>query len=131
MVLNQSRDFNFSRLEIFFLFLYSFFNGFYFFVLVMVIRNYTPCHLFLLFQSKEFIINIFYSIQSWNTWKFIMVLITFLLEINASFVFLEMLELRCCGFDQNLRNTIIERGDNEIKILMENITDTTDNNNDE
>ena len=60
-----------------------------------------------------------------------MVLITFLLEINASFVFLEMLELRFCGFDQNLRNKIIERGDNEIKILMENITDTTDNNNDE
>ena len=130
-LINQSRDFNFRSLEIFFLFLYSFFYGFYFFVSVMVIRNYSPCHLFLLFQSKEFIINIFYSINNWNTWKFIMILITFLLEINASFVFLEMLELRFCGFDQNLRNKIIERGDNEIKILMENITDTTDNNNDE
>jgi hypothetical protein len=133
-LINQSRDFNFSHLEKFFLFLYSFFYGFSFFVSVMVIRNYTPCHLFLLFQSKEFIINIFYSIQSWNTWKFIMVLITFLLEINASFVFLEILELRCCGFDQNLKNSITERADSEIKILMEDLTDTdnvNDNDNDE
>ena len=122
-LINQSRNFDFSSKEIFFLFLLSFFYGFYFFCLVLVIRNYSPCHLFLLFQSKEFIINIFYSIDNWNTWKFIMILITFILEINASFVFMEMIELRFCGLDKNLKNSIVERADTETKILLEDITD--------
>ena len=122
-LINQSRNFDFSSKEIFFLFLLSFFYGFYFFCLVLVIRNYSPCHLFLLFQSKEFIINIFYSIDNWNTWKFIMILITFILEINASFVFMEMIELRFCGLDKNLKNSIVERADKEAKILLEDIED--------
>lgn len=122
-LINQSRNFDFSSKVIFFLFLLSFFYGFYFFCLVIIIRNYSPCHLFLLFQSKEFIINIFYSIDNWNTWKFIMILITFILEINASFVFMEMIELRFCGLDKNLKNSIVERADTETKILLKNITD--------
>ena len=122
-LINQSRNFDFSSKEIFFLFLLSFFYGFYFFCLVLVIRNYSPCHLFLLFQSKEFIINIFYNIDNWNTWKFIMILITFILEINASFVFMEMIELRFCGLDKNLKNSIVERADTETKILLKDITD--------
>ncbi len=122
-LINQSRDFDFSSKEIFFLFLFSFFYGFYFFCLIIVIRNFSPCHLFLFFQSKEFIINIYYSIENWNTWKFIMILITFILEINASFVFMEMIELKFCGLDQNLKNSIEERAETETKILMEDIKD--------
>ena len=121
-LINQSRNFDFSSKEIFFLFLLSIFYGFYFFCLVLVIRNYSPCHLFLLFQSKEFIINIFYSIDNLNTWKFIMILITFILKINASFVFMEMSELRFCGLDKNLKNSIVERADTETKILLKDIT---------
>ena len=89
----------------------------------MVIRNYSPCHLFLLLQSKEFIINVFYSFDNWNTWKFILILITFILEIMASFAFMEMIELRFCGFDQNLRDNIRKRADSETKIIMKNISD--------
>jgi hypothetical protein len=123
ILINQSRDFDFSSIEIFCLILFSFFYGLYFFCLVMVIRNYSPCHLFLLLQSKEFIINVFYSFDNWNTWKFILILITFILEIMASFAFMEMIELRFCGFDQNLRDNIRKRADSETKIIMKNISD--------
>ena len=52
-----------------------------------------------------------------------MILITFILEINASFVFMEMIELRFCGLDKNLKNSIVERADKEAKILLEDIED--------
>ena len=52
-----------------------------------------------------------------------MILITFILEINASFVFMEMIELRFCGLDKNLKNSIVERADTETKILLEDIID--------
>jgi hypothetical protein len=122
-LINQSREFNFKPIEIFCLIIFSLFYGLYFFCLVMIIRNYSPCHLFLLLQSKEFIINVFYSFDNWNTWKFFLILITFILEIIASFVFMEMIEIRFCGFDRNLKNNIEKRADTETKIIMENIRD--------
>ena len=51
-----------------------------------------------------------------------MILITFILKINASFVFMEMSELRFCGLDKNLKNSIVERADTETKILLKDIT---------
>ena len=55
-----------------------------------------------------------------------MILITFILEINASFVFMEMIELKFCGLDKNLKKTIEKRAITETKILMEDIK-TPDN----
>ena len=52
-----------------------------------------------------------------------MILISFILEINASFVFMEIIELRFCGLDKNLKNSIVERADKETKILLEDIED--------
>ena len=52
-----------------------------------------------------------------------MILITFILEINASFVFMEMIELRFCGLDKKIKNSLVERADIETKILLEDITD--------
>lgn len=126
-LINQSTNFNLATRDIIFLVLYSFCYGLYYFCLVMIIRNYSPCHIFLFFQSKEFITNIFYSINSWNTWLFILILVTFILDINASFVFLEMIELKFCGLDKNLKNKIGKRGENETKKLLKHLNDTDTN----
>ena len=36
---------------------------------------------------------------------------------------MEMIELRFCGLDKNLKNSIVERADTETKILLKDITD--------
>ena len=113
-ILNQDINFEYETSEIICLVIYSILNGLHFFIQLMVINIYTPCHLFLLLQSKEFIINIFTIIDNWDIGKFILILVTFICEIFASFVYMEMIEFNFCGFDTNLRTSISERADSDV-----------------
>ena len=73
-------------------------------------------HLMLLHGIINLILNII-NFQNKNYYQQIIIIITFIIEIFAILVFVEMIILNFCGLNFNIKNNIIFRAEDEINKL--------------
>lgn len=107
-------DYNFSTQIIFFLSVLYF--PICFILIIMIIQNYTICHIFLAFQ-----ISSFFSIEYTGN-IYISYIIIFIFEILATLVFLEIIILNCWGLNKNVKKNIEERAKDDSRDSL-NLTD--------
>ena len=74
--------------------------------------------------------SIFELITDFGIFELIIIILTFSIEIFAIFVFFETIELNFCGLNLNLKKSIINRANNEIKGLLEELEEEEDEDND-
>ena len=110
--------------EIFFMIYFIFNYGIFQIIIYITVHDYTICHIFLFYQVLEFIDSLFetqdHSILLW------IIILSGVLEIFVTLVFLELIELKFCGFEENLKNNIKNRA-----LLDSNISNNDNNLNDD
>ena len=90
------------------------------FIFNKVIHDYTVCHIFLLIQNKEIASNIFKEMTSKKGTIFVSLILTsHLIEFFAILVFLELIELKFWGLDENIKRNIKNRADIETRKSIE------------
>ena len=91
-------------------------------------------HLVIFFFFIEFNDNILEIIGKFEDFKFIIIIITSLIEVFAIFIFYEKIELNFCGLNVNLKKNIIYRAESDIYSILdinEEKEDENDNNNED
>ena len=86
-------------------------------------KNYTPCHIFIIYVFAELILFMDFSRKS------ILILVLFLFIFFISLIFNEIIELNFCGLSDNIKRNIMQRGDNEDYTIQQNyLIETMDEN---
>ena len=96
----------------------------------MIIQKYTICHIFLTYQIycflnslREYLLLIKDETKKEIKNKLNIILITiivcFMIEIFMSLIFLESIELKCCGLNKNLKKNIEQRAIEDINSPFE------------
>ena len=80
--------------------------GFYLFALITN-KNYTPCHVFIIFAFGQLAFFIDFNTES------IITFICFIFILFISLIFNEIIELNFCGLSDNVKRNIIYRAKNE------------------
>ena len=77
----------------------------------MILQNFTVFHILLSYQIVSFLWNIvgLFKSNKNNIFVNIIIVITYLIELFITFVFLEFFELNFCGLNKNLKKNIVER----------------------
>ena len=104
------------------------------FLLLVLINYFTVRHLVIFFFFIEFNDNILEIIGKFEDFKFIIIIITSLIEVFAIFIFYEKIELNFCGLNVNLKKNIIYRAESDIYSILdinEEKEDENDNNNED
>lgn len=92
------------------------------------ISRFTVYHVFLLLQNKEVTSNLCKELTTKKGYIFVsMLLISHLIEFFVILVFLEIIELKFCNLDQNLKKYIKNRADLETRESLEYIENDNDN----
>ena len=105
------------------LFFYSVFSGIYQFLYIFIVKDYTMCHFFLYFQFYSVYTYIRYiSKGRMNKGFLTIIIITTILEIFITFVFLELIELHFCGLNRNIKYNIEKRAITEELENDENVS---------
>ena len=86
----------------------------------MIVNDFTICHIFLYFLVYAFY-NTAKNYNKIDGTIFIIEIILFIFEFLNLLVFLEIIELKFCGLNKNLKSNIEERA----KLDLENINDRT------
>lgn len=94
----------------------SIINSLLLFIEILTINHFTIFHLMLLHGIINLILNII-NFQNKNYYQQIIIIITFIIEIFAILVFVEMIILNFCGLNFNIKNNIIFRAEDEINKL--------------
>ena len=81
----------------------------------IIINNYTVCHLFLIIQNEQICFDIGESKEN-NVNSFLTVLIaySYVFEVLANLVFLEIIELNFWGLNTNIKRNIQKRANDEV-----------------
>ena len=77
---------------------------------------------------KYFIKNI---IKNLGYYKNIFLISSFIIELIMILIFLELIEINCCGLNKNLKRNIESRGRIDSSLTIENDDDDDDERNDE
>ena len=91
------------------------------------INRFTVYHIFLLFLNKEFTCIIFefvlYSSEESKAkyYAFIIIIVCHFIEFFAILIFLELIEIKVWGFDENLKRNITERANLETQNSLKDI----------
>lgn len=111
--LKSIKDYGYLLIPLFFA---SIFYGTLKLLLNYTISRFTVCHTFLLLQNKEITSNIFIEMIAKKKYIFgILIIISHIIEFLVTLVFLEIIELRCCGLDNDLQRNIKDRGELEVR----------------
>ena len=97
----------------------------------VILENFTIFHIFLSYQIVSFLKYILFLFEEDNTlFITILIIFTYLIEIFATFVFLEIIELNFLGLNKNLKKNIEQRAFDDSRestgkhILLYEINDT-------
>ena len=94
--------------------------GIYAFIFIKIIYNYSIFHLYIPFLIQNFILNI---IKNFELIENIFLISSFLIELIMILVFLEIIEINCCGLNKNLKRNIELRGTIDSSLAIENDND--------
>ena len=89
-------------------------------------KNYTPCHIFIIYVFGQLAYYINFSLKS------LVIFICFFLILIFSLIFNEIIELNFCGLSDNIKRNIINRGeyeDHNIELIELNNSIDIDNGN--
>jgi hypothetical protein len=98
------------------------------YILVNTIYDYTIYHIYIPLIIENFIENI---IKEFNTFEIVFLILSFLIELIMILVFLEIIEINCCGLNENLKRNIESRGIIDSSLAIENDDDDDDDEIDE
>ena len=110
------------------LFFASIFYGVLKLLLNFTINRFTVCHTFLLLQNREVTCNLFNELANQKGMIFIgLIMGTHLLDFFIILVFLEIIELKFCGLDKNIKRNIKDRGELEATKSFEDLRKNSEN----
>ena len=93
----------------------------------LTINKFTVCYIFLLLQNKEACTNIFQEMATEKGYTYvILIFISHFIDFFIILVFLEIIELKFCDFDKNLRRNIKNRADNETRETFLNVRNNSE-----
>lgn len=116
---------------LFVLFFSSIFYGILKLLICVTISKYTVCHILILLQNGELVTNLFYNNSYFmNNEKIIfypLLVISYFIELFFVLVFLEIIELKFCSLNENVKRNIKERAENEVRSSLENLQNKIEN----
>ena len=115
-----------DNLTTFILILCSIIYAIYFLINAATIYNFSVFHLMLLISIGKLILRIIIFTDTLILEQ-ILFLLTFIIDIFAVLVFVEIIILNFCGFNYNIKNNIISRAGNDIAYIL----DSDDNHDDD
>ena len=83
------------------------------------IKDFTVFHVIILISFDPLITSIYKLIDDFDILELILIIIIFIFEVLAMFVFVEIIELNFWGFNLNLKKNIRDRGTSEVNLLFE------------
>ena len=98
---------NFTFIQFFGLFIYSILFAAINVLFNFIIKDYTICHIFLSYQLFAF--ETCFELENNTILSIIINIISILIEIFITLVFLEIIQLKFCGLDKNIRENIQKR----------------------
>ena len=93
------------------------------FILIRIINDYSIFHIYIPFLIQYFIENI---IQNFELIDIIFIISCFFIELIMILVFLEIIEIKFCGLNENLKRNIELRSMTESSLANENDDDDND-----
>ena len=93
--------------NVIFLISLPFFLGFTEFIFNNIINDYTIYHIYIPLLIKYFIKNIIKNLRNYEK---IFLISSFFIELIMILIFLELIEINCCGLNKNLKRNIQSRG---------------------
>ena len=88
----------------------------YAFIVIKIIYDFTSFHIYIPFLIQYFIENI---ILNFGLIDNIFLISSFLIELIMILVFLEIIEINCCGLNENLKRYITSRGIIDSSLAIE------------
>jgi len=83
-----------------------------------IINDYSIYHIYIPFLIKYFIENIIRYLK--NPFDKSILISSFIIELIMILVFLEIIEINCCGLNKNLKRNIESRGIIDSSLTIEN-----------
>ena len=111
-----SQETKIEKKDIIVLVINSFIYSLYYFLVIVLIYNFSVFHWFL-FATFEVLIQTLFSFSDYTVLEQIILIVTFIIEIFAILVFIEIIILNFCGLNYNIKKNIIFRADYEIHQL--------------
>ena len=111
---------NINAKNIILLILAPFAFGIYAFILIKIIYDYSIFHIYIPIIIQYFIENI---VKNFDLIEIIFLISSFFIELIFIFVFVEIIEINCCGLNKNLKRNIQSRGTIDSSLAMENNDD--------
>ena len=108
---------NIDAKNMIFLILLPFAYGIFHYILTKIIYDYTIFHIYIPFILENFLNNIFYSFGNNER---IFLISSFFIELIMILIFLEIIEINCCGLNENLKRNIQSRGIIDSSLAIEN-----------
>ena len=97
-------------------------------VLINIItQNFTICHVFIVIQICQIIFNIIDSLN--NKMLLVLLTLTWILEFLSTLVFLEVIELKFCGLNKDIKVNIMNRAEEDLNISDESSSEDINNDN--
>ena len=96
-----------------------------FLIEIITIDNYSVFHLILLYSFGRLVSNIIGFSENYILEQ-IIILITFIIDIFAVLIFVEMIILNFCGLNYNIKKNIIHRASQDIVYILETDDDDED-----
>ena len=93
-------------------------NGFYLFIQMVTINHFTLFHLLLFICFGNLVYNLIFFTEHEVLWQIIFI-ITFIIDILAMLVFVEIIILNCCGMNDNIKINMISKVGGEIDRILE------------
>ena len=100
--------------------------GIYQFIVIKTIYDYSIFHMYIPFLIEYFLENI---TKDFNMIEKSFLIVSLFIELIMILVFIEIIEINCCGLNKNLKKNIQERGTIDSSLNIEN-DDDNDNDND-
>ena len=91
--------------------------GMYAFIVIKIIYDYSIFHMYIPFLIQYSIENIFFKHFEWT--EIIFLISSFLIKLIMILVFLEIIEINCCGLNENIKRNIISRGRIDSSLAIE------------
>ena len=108
--------------NVIFLILLPFAYGIFHYILTKIIYDYSIFHMYIPFILENFLDNII-NINNFGNDENIFLISSFFIELIMILVFLEIIEINCCGLNENLKRNIQLRGTIDSSLTIENDDD--------
>ena len=109
----------YKKLDLFIIIIYHGINGINFILFNMIIEEDTICHMLLPYQIKNYFKTFSEFTKGFIKDPFcLLILISFILETIVSLVFLEIIELKFCGLNRNIKFNIQRRATEDASLFQ-------------